>query len=327
MNLNLYDKDLNRISIIGERYKSCLWSEGYNSVETFTLELNATDEYKKKVKEDLYVGRSDRNTLMVIKSVTVKGNTIVASGKTASRVLNDVAFIGTIKENSEIDTAIATAYNNSARYKNLDVVASGLGVKYGHEISNKSFLELCTTMCEDQDVGFKTIRNGSKLETVFYKPQENSNLIFSEKYGNLTITSILKSVESYKNYAIVLGQGEGENRVRVDVDKTNGEERRELIIDVRNVSQEENETLAEYKQRLAAQGNEKLLENQSVFSYEFTPYEKDFGKKYDLGDILTIVLPEYGLTLQARVTQFSQKAQNNSTTTTIKVGNTTIKRR
>ena len=49
MNLNLYDADLNRIAIIGEQYISCLWSEGYNTIENFSLELIATDEYKRKI--------------------------------------------------------------------------------------------------------------------------------------------------------------------------------------------------------------------------------------------------------------------------------------
>ena len=48
MKLNLYDKDLNRIAIIGEGYKSCLWKEGYASVEPFILELSSNDEYRKK---------------------------------------------------------------------------------------------------------------------------------------------------------------------------------------------------------------------------------------------------------------------------------------
>lgn len=60
LSLNLYDRDMNRISIIGGRFVSCMWSEGYNTVQPFTMELMATDEYKKKVKEDCYVGRDDR---------------------------------------------------------------------------------------------------------------------------------------------------------------------------------------------------------------------------------------------------------------------------
>ena len=64
MNLSLYDPQLNRISIIESRFVSCMWSEGYNTTQPFTLELQATAEYKQKVKPDCYVGRDDRKTLM-----------------------------------------------------------------------------------------------------------------------------------------------------------------------------------------------------------------------------------------------------------------------
>ena len=49
-----------------------MWSEGYNTTQPFTLELLATAEYKQKVKPDCYVGRDDRKTLMVIKTVVSK---------------------------------------------------------------------------------------------------------------------------------------------------------------------------------------------------------------------------------------------------------------
>ena len=64
MNLSLYDPQLNRIAIIEGRFVSCMWSEGYNTTQPFTLELLATAEYKQKVKPDCYVGRDDRKTLI-----------------------------------------------------------------------------------------------------------------------------------------------------------------------------------------------------------------------------------------------------------------------
>lgn len=98
MNLNLYNEDLQRISIIGTNFVSCLWAEGYNTTEDFTLEVQATKEYKSKLKPDCYVGRDDRKTLMVIKSIETAGNKIVATGKQATRILDDVAFVGTLPE-------------------------------------------------------------------------------------------------------------------------------------------------------------------------------------------------------------------------------------
>lgn len=326
MNLNLYDKELNRIAIIGGQYISCLWSEGYNTIENFTVELVATDEYKKKIRTDCYIGRDDRKTLMVIKTVQIANGKIVASGKQAGRVLEDVAFVGTIESGSMIDTSIKKAYNSSNKYHKLEFANTDLQIPYNHQISHKSILGLCTVMCQNEDVGFKVIRENGYLLTTFYKPEYNPNLVFSEKFGNISVDSISLSTEKMKNYAIVLGEGEGENRVKVYVDATNGMERRDLIVDASDIQKEENETEENYHSRLFARGIEKLLENQQTFSCAFTPYSKDFGVKYDLGDILTVYLTDYGITLQARVSRFTQKSQNNKMKTTIEVGQITIKR-
>lgn len=326
MKINLYDENLHRIAIIDERFVSCLWSEGYNTTENFTLELQETEEYRKKVRPDCYVGRNDRKTLMVIKTVGIADNKIIASGKQATQVLNDVAFIGTINEGSKIDSSIEKAYNGSNKFKNVEVVSPGLSETYKHQISNKHFLNLCETMCQSEDVGFRSVRNNGVINIEFYKPELKSNLVFSKKIGNLSIDSINISTSTFKNYAIVLGEGEGENRIRVDVDQTNGNERRELIVDAKDIQKEENETVESYNQRLMARGAEKLLECQKVIDFVFKPFSKDFGIKYDLGDILTVFLPEYGIKLQSRVVRFTQKVQNNQTTTTIDVGNLIIKR-
>ena len=326
MNLNLYDKDLNRIAIIGSQYVSCLWSEGYNTVENFTLELNATDDYKKKVQDDFYVGRDDRPTLMVIKTVRIAGGKIVASGKQSTRVLDDVSFVGTIESGSEIDTSIKNAYNGSNKYHNVEFADTNLQIKYDHQISNKSFLELCETMCQSKDVGLRAVRSGGVVSVEFYQPEEKENLVFREEFGNLTIDSLSTSTENYKNYAIVLGEGEGESGIRVDVDLTNGSERREMIVKAVGLNLEDGETEESYRSRLEAVGTEKLLGKTKTMSCAFTPYANDFGKKYDLGDLLTVLMPDYGITLKARVSKFTQKSQNNKTTTSIEVGEITIKR-
>ena len=307
MKINLYDENLHRIAIIDERFVSCLWSEGYNTTENFTLELQETEEYRKKVRPDCYVGRNDRKTLMVIKTVGIADNKIIASGKQATQVLNDVAFIGTINEGSKIDSSIEKAYNGSNKFKNVEVVSSGLSETYKHQISNKHFLNLCETMCQSEDIGFRSVKNDGTINIEFYKPEQKPNLLFSQKFSNLSIDSIKLSTSVFKNYAIVLGEGEGENRIRVDVDQTNGNERRELIVDAKDIQKEENETVESYNQRLMARGAEKLLECQKVIDFVFKPFSKDFGIKYDLGDILTVLLPEYGMKLQSRVVRFQRR--------------------
>lgn len=325
MNLNLYNEDLQRMSIIGTNFVSCLWSEGYNTTEDFTLEVLATKEYKSKLKPDCYVGRADRKTLMVVKSIQIVGNRIIATGKQATRVLDDVAFIGTLPEGSIIDISVKSAYNDSSKFHNLEFASTNLGVKYDQQISHKSFLEICTIMCQNKDVGLKVIRRNGGLVAEFYKPELKSNAKLSESFGNVKVNNIILSTENYRNYAIVLGEGEEENRIRVDVDLTNGEKRREIIVDARDVQQEDGETVAQYKKRLYARGVEALLAQQKTWECAILPSEKEFGSKYDLGDMVDIVLNEYDIKLNARISRFTQTQQRNQIETIVEIGNITIR--
>lgn len=324
MNLTLYDADLTVLSRIGNNFASCLWSEGYNSAQPFTLELFDAPEYRKKVKPDCYIGRSDRKTMMVIKTVQIVDKTIVITGKQATRILDDVAFIGTIEANSIIDTAIITAYNRSNRFPHLTFKTSNLGIRYKEQISNKSFLELCETICQDTDIGLRVVRNGQALNAELYQPSAKQNVKLAESLGNVKIESVILSTENYKNYAIVLGEGEDEARTKVTVDMTGGDIRREMVVDARDLQTEEGETAASYTRRLQARGVEKLLEQQKTWECACIPRAEEFGKKFDLGDIITVALIDFGLKFKTRITRFTEKEQLNQTETTIEVGNITI---
>ena len=48
-----------------------------------------------------------------------------------------------------------------------------------------SMLKLCTTVCQDTDVGFRVVRSGSRMLLELYKPSVNPNLVYARKYGNL----------------------------------------------------------------------------------------------------------------------------------------------
>ena len=326
MKIKIYDRDLNNILFIDGQFVSCLWSEGYNTIGSFCMELIDTAEYRKKIREDFYAGRSDRDTLMVIKTVEFRDGRIIASGKQATCVLDDVSMIGTIQSGVNVDTSVKNAYNNSAKFRKLSFAETDIGVKSTHQISNSSFWDVCSTLCADSDLGIRVKRSGSEMLAEFYKPDENQNLIFSKQYGNLSEPRITLSTEGFKNYAVVFGQGEGDSRTYTTVDMTEGQDRRELVVDAKDIQMDEGETTEDYLKRLESRGIEKLIECQNIFSCSFIPNEKDFGTKYDLGDVLTVHLGEYGLKLKARVSKFTQKSQKNKTETTVEVGKIIIVR-
>ena len=326
MKIKIYEKDLNSVLFIDVQFVSCLWSEGYNTIGSFCLELIDTAEYRKKIREDFYAGRTDRNTLMVIKTVEFRDGRIIASGKQGTSVLDDVAMIGPIQAGVNIDTAVKNAYNGSTKFRGLNFAETNIGIKSTHQISNASFWDVCSTLCADTDLGIRVKRSPSGLLAEFYKPAENQNLVFSKQYGNLSEPKILLSTEGAKNYAIVFGQGEGANRTYTTVDMTDGKDRRELVVDAKDLQMDDGETMENYLGRLESRGIEKLLEHQNVFSCSFVPNGKDFGVRYDLGDVLTVNLGEYGLKLKSRVAKFTQKSQKNKTETIVEVGKITIVR-
>lgn len=326
MRLNLYDKSMNRVAIIGDRFISTLWSEGYNTVEPFTLELQATEEYKRKVRPDCYVGREDRKTLMVIKTVRIAGGKIIATGKQASRCLEDVPFVGTIEKDSQVAAAIRGAYDSGDGCEGFIFAETAPERVYSHQISNKSILELMETMCQETDMGFRAVRAAGKIAVEFYRPEENQNLRYSETFGNLTVDAVTLSTENLKNHAIVLGAGEGEERSRAELDKSGGGRKLSIIVDARDIRREDTDTDESYREKLLARGDEKLREHMKTWECLFTPLLSDFGTRFDLGDILTVPLPEYGMKLKARVARFTQQEQRNQTRTTVEVGEITITR-
>lgn len=326
MNLNLYDRKMNRIAIIGGRFISCMWSEGYNTTQPFTLELQATDEYKTKVKPDCYVGRDDRKTLMVLKTVRVKDGHVIANGKEAKRCLDDVACETIIQAGSNLTRSVKAAYDASDKFENIEFAKQDLGVVYDHQISNKTCLILCETMCQETDTGFRVVRDGKAIKAEFYKPEPNPNRVLSERYGSLKVDSITLSTENKKNCAIVLGEGEGESRFRVRVDLSSGEQKRSMFVDARDILREEGESDESYSARLAARGYEELLLKQGTWECALNPLPQEFGSLYDLGDVITVLLPDYGMKLQSRITRFTQQSQNNIIDTILEVGNITITR-
>lgn len=326
MKLNIYNKSLERIAIIGDRFVSCYWSEGYNTVENFCLELIATKEYKQKINVDYFVGREDRKTLMVITSVEIKDGTIVATGKQATAILGDSAFIGSIPAGNTVDETIKMAYNNSEKFPGLEFVDGDGTDEFAELVESGSVLDISRDVCQETDTGFRVERNGKSLVFSTYKPQAKENLVFSEKFGNLSVDSVSSSVADFKNHAIVVGEFSDGSTIRVDVDLSNGDRKRQVVVDANVIAKRQDESNEEIKEKLYARGLDVLLEKTKVFKCAFRPYEKDFGRKYDLGDILTVHLADYGIKLESRVKKFTQKSQKNKTTTTVEVGEIVIKR-
>ncbi|MFJ5625455.1 siphovirus ReqiPepy6 Gp37-like family protein [Peribacillus loiseleuriae] len=194
--------------------------------------------------------------------------------------------------------------NWQSRYKNLAEemaeisLISGLGWNVVPDTALKKY---AFQALEGRDL---TV-NQSTLPPAIFSPEFNT-------LGQLTYT---ESELNYRNYAIVAGQGEGVDRRILTVGNTTGFDRYELFVDARDVSEEtdgenpvprpnaeiEADLINRGQQKLAEHEQEVYLEGQ-VLSKSRLKYEHD----YDLGDIVTLQNRDWGVTLDARITEVKE---------------------
>ncbi|GKV69863.1 hypothetical protein NCCP2716_23610 [Sporosarcina sp. NCCP-2716] len=145
----------------------------------------------------------------------------------------------------------------------------------------------------------------------------NPPAIFSTEFGTLQSLSYMESDLDFKNVAVVAGQGEGVDRRIVTVgDLTaTGLDRRVLFVDARDVAEEtEDETpvprpVADIIRDLENRGVQKLAEHQQEIFLEGQALPVSrlvYGKDYDLGDLVTLQNKEWGVTMDARITEIKE---------------------
>lgn len=170
----------------------------------------------------------------------------------------------------------------------------------------------------------------------------NPPVIFSPQFESIKNMQYVQSELNYKNVAVVAGQGEGVDRRIVEVGSFSGLNRHEIFIDARDIEEvDEDEQpipTSEIIRSLTDRGQQQLneliqeeyLEAQLLTPITRTDYEREYSylstlqisenvtKKvktlsafnyqtdYDLGDISTVQNKDWGITLNARITEVKE---------------------
>lgn len=184
--------------------------------------------------------------------------------------------------------------------------------------------------------------------------------IFSPEFGTLKGLAYTESDLNYKNFAVVAGAGEGNERRIVTVGDANavGSNRRVLFVDARDIAEETDAETPQpipveiIEERLRERGRQKLAEHQqevylegsimapvrsfetvrqTSFLTQFQPTET-FSRKerkggllyerdYDLGDIVTLQNKDWGVTLDARITEVKEIYESGKLQVDVTFGN------
>lgn len=200
-------------------------------------------------------------------------------------------------------------------------------------------------LVQEADMGFE-IQFIPDLEVLMfrlYKGKDRSvnqkdvdAIVFSDDTDDILTSSYETNSTDYKNVAWVAGEGEGSSRKYIEIVNSildedgkrvlpTGLTRDEMFVDARDLQstytdddgQEKTLTDSEYLQILSQRGNERLSENSVIENFECdlrvqgTQFE--FDKDYFLGDIVTFVDTNLGVTIDARITAVEDDYSNEHT--------------
>lgn len=137
--------------------------------------------------------------------------------------------------------------------------------------------------------------------------EENPHIVFSDSYNNLLSFTYFTDTSVKRNFAYVLGKGEGEQRKRTTYFEDSEPallDRYEVYVDAKDISGEEQkngETKpipdAEYIELLKEKGNQNIIptktKSESQIAVQSTQFQ--YGVDYFVGDFVTVEHQRFGI--------------------------------
>jgi hypothetical protein len=288
--------------------------------------------------------REDDDTIMIIEHIeittdTESGNFLCVSGRSvesylARRIIAKQTIINDTIENGIRRLVNENAINTAESFRVIPNLVLGESQGFNNalkmQITYDNLYESIVSLCQSYGYGFKIVLENGQLAFSLYQGVDHSYsqninpyVVFSPEFDNLINSHYVTDRQNYKNYAYVLGEGEGEHRSKCEVpllDSNNAVpkalERYELYVDAKDLSTNDGEIgTQEYGEMLYTRGIEKLSECTVTTAFEGevnSNLSYQYKKDYNLGDIVQVT-NEYGITTKARITEIIESESDSGT--------------
>ncbi len=359
MELLLLDKEFQICGIVDD-FSSLVWNRKYYECGNFSLQtsINNLEQFKNAK----YVYCKDFKETGVLETFDFTNSTgnleILRTGRflesiLATRVIDSIQYFKDKTTEDIVRSLVSTFCINAGNRTIPNLVLGerkGLGKTRTMQMTGDNLLEKIYELCKEDKLSISLCYDFDNNKMVFdiWKglnrvdtQNENTWAIFSRNFENILEDRYSTDTTQYCNFAYVAGEveeigtnGEGttKKRVVVTVDRVkDGEERRELYVDARDIQSEKYDdegnsikiSETEYKKMLEERGIEKLNENNKIETADFNidplanlAYKTDF----DLGDKVVYKSEQLGLTIEDRIVGVTEAYENGDKTINITFG-------
>lgn len=331
--IKLENDTFNRIAVI-DNATSVIWVKRFNAVGQFEIYIKASPELLELLDGDIFITRDDSNVAMYVEHIQLNtdqenGDYITISGRSAECILG-WRIITRAVYSSETTTAeyiIRNLIQQQLIYSPVIINPRAIewlelgpenewDDKVTRQFTGKSLLAIVQELCVTYNYGFEFEWNGAGFTINLYKgldrsydQSENTFVVFSPKFENLGNTEYIKDTSNYANCCVVGGEGEGSQRVFVEVfpEDLEGFYRRYIYVDARQ-SSSDNLSANQYRQMLREDAVEALEQTKTTTSFngEILNYNNyTYGVDYNLGDKVSVI-NEYGIRGNTTITEITE---------------------
>lgn len=326
---------------IVDYFESCIWTNRYCAVGDFELYLPVTDNALSLLKIGNWLVRDDnRKNLMLISSVKINTDEegvehITVTGSSAEILLDRRIIWSQTNLNDTVTNCVKQLVNDNlinpsnANRKITDVVIGDIATSTTNltkQITYDNLLDAVIEILSEYKLGFNFTFEYNKFHFNVYNgldrtENQNDNLrvVFSTDFDNLITSDFTEDASTYKNVALVAGEGEGVERKTYATGTATGINRKELYVDARDISSDTEDgylTDAEYNKLLNAKGKEALNDNAKKHLFEATidpTVQYSYKVDYDLGDVIQIK-NEFGISADTRIIEVIESYSDNGYT-------------
>lgn len=308
---------------------SIIMSIYYNDIGKLILVAPVSDYNITALKVGNLLYDTDRKATFVIENTKIDTTTnrITANGYTANWYLNK-RIIATEYHMTNIETGVYKMVSDNLRGLTRIQIAEATGMedKTDNIFKGGYLLDEIMPFLEEKGIGQTMEWDSDNLTHTFrlYKGRDLTGgihaIVFSEEQGTAKDLVINDDDSTLCNVAYVQGSlGGKDNTFVVIVGDAEGDSRREVWFETA-VNQENDESVADCKERARAYGQMELGKRIRRKSFSVSIDPEDLGKYYDLGDIVSCVSARFGVSFNARITGIKYTLDNNKTRTEILLG-------
>lgn len=317
--LFFFDKNLNMLGIV-DYFISLRWRRKYFEAGEFEIVLPVNEYTLNLVNKDVIVMRNNYTEAGIIETIEFSDDgtneEMTISGRFLSSILerriikNTINFSGNSIEG--MNTIVNAMTPFTSQWETVPAQMDSRSIEF--QATYKNVYDYMCRLSEYSNIGFRVVPNVDSKVYMFEawkgldrtsEQNQNTQYTFSDDNFNIEQGSLIISSKTNANYILVAGEGENDDRVRVEVTEgKTGFDLYELFSDQKSLSSKDL-TPSAYKNQLRDVGNSLICDGVSTFEVTATSIE-DYKKKWNLGDIVNIKKEKWGQFTTQRIIEVEE---------------------